>query len=509
MHLSYVNQFEEVLKSLHLKTGQQSYVLKEEVSGIAVNGTNVYGILRAPRGDATEAIVLSSSWKTIDGEVDVGGVALLMSLAGYFRRILSYHSLSNSTGWSLWSKDIIFLLVAEPMAGSALWLEAYHSDTPRYTSSLSLKSGEIQAAIQLSHPYGTHFNSISIMYEGTNGQLANLDLINSAVHIAGAQVRVPVTVQGVQTGADRYEDRLRTLGKGMVKQGLGLGMGSGTFGRYKIDAITLQAVGGHGDHDDIAFGRYLPISLYYGEADACRVTESLCRSLNNLLEHLHQSFFFYFLLSPSGTTLGEPGRFVSIGTYLPAAMVLAASFTLTAIGLWMQSEILTSPPLEDSKSKVLKPELKPSMSIGFPLGVVAILHGLGFLVLASFDWIQKTPPVLTPVSRSSFHSNTQVRLNFMPPHSIPRNRHPSHPSSHPTLSDVHFYHPIQHNQSSHQKFLPPSSRDVPFNPLDSKLLPRLLRRRLILPTRIPPTHLKRNSSSRSDHRPDNSGHGIN
>jgi len=54
-----------------------------------------------------------------------------------------------------------------------------------------------------------------------------------------------------------------------VKQGLGLGMGSGTFGRYKIDAITLQAVGGHGDHDDIAFGRHVPsISLVLDETNA-------------------------------------------------------------------------------------------------------------------------------------------------------------------------------------------------------------------------------------------------
>jgi GPI-anchor transamidase subunit GAA1 len=142
------------------------------------------------------------------------------------------------------------------MAGTSLWLEAYHSDIPRYTSSLPLKSGEIQAAIQLSHPEGTHFDSISIMYEGTNGQLANLDLINSAVHIAGAQVRVPVTVQGVENGFDTYEGRLRTLLKGMIKQGLGLGTGSGTFGRYKIDAITLKAIGENGQHDDIAFGRY-------------------------------------------------------------------------------------------------------------------------------------------------------------------------------------------------------------------------------------------------------------
>jgi len=150
----------------------------------------------------------------------------------------------------------------------------------------------------------------------------------------------------------------------------------------------------------------LQFPLFWMRLMLCRVTESLCRSLNNLLEHLHQSFFFYFLLSPSGTKLGEPGRFVSIGTYLPAAMVLAASFTLTAIGLWMESEISTSLPIEDSKSEVVKPAPKSSMSIGFPLGVVVILHGLGFLVLASFDWIQKAPPILTPVSCSSFHTNS-------------------------------------------------------------------------------------------------------
>jgi hypothetical protein len=75
-----------VLNRLQLKTGQQNYNLPEKLFGIGVNGTNVYGILRAPRGDATEAIVLSTSWRTIEGEIDIGGVSLLMSLAGYFKR---------------------------------------------------------------------------------------------------------------------------------------------------------------------------------------------------------------------------------------------------------------------------------------------------------------------------------------------------------------------------------------------------------------------------------------
>jgi GPI-anchor transamidase subunit GAA1 len=151
--------------------------------------------------------------------------------------------------------------VAEPKGGTALWLEAYHSESPEYTPSLPLKSGEIQAAIQLSHPDGTHFDAISVTYEGTNGQLANLDMINSVIHIAGAQVRVPVIIQGIYDQDDTYQRRLKILLKGMIQQGLGIGTGSGTFGRYKIDSITLRAIGGNGNHDDIVFGRYSALFL--------------------------------------------------------------------------------------------------------------------------------------------------------------------------------------------------------------------------------------------------------
>ena len=139
-----------------------------------------------------------------------------------------------------------------------------------------------------------------------------------------------------------------------------------------------------------------------------RVIESLCRSLNNLLEHLHQSFFFYFLLSPSGATLGEPGRFVSIGTYLPAAMVMAASFSITAITLWMQSSAV-SVSSETGKSPPSQTYSCAATSIGFPLGVVAILHGVGFIVLASFDLIQKTSTPFLPVTPSVYSMLTSLQ----------------------------------------------------------------------------------------------------
>ena len=109
--------------------------------------------------------------------------------------------------------------------------------------------------------------------------------------------------------------------------------------------------------------------------------------MNNLLEHLHQSFFFYFLLSAGGKILGEPGRFVSIGTYLPAAMIVAASFTVTAISLWMGLQITA---LRDEDSKSEKPPSPEGFSISYPLSVVVSLHGLGFAFLAGFDWIERS-----------------------------------------------------------------------------------------------------------------------
>ena len=130
------------------------------------------------------------------------------------------------------------------------------------------------------------------------------------------------------------------------------------------------------------------------DANMCsRVTEGLCRSLNNLLEHLHQSFFFYFILSPTGTFIGEPGRFVSIGTYLPAAIIIAASFSITSVALWIQTSRASkiedqSQVTQTEKTQLSKPPPVRSELISFALGIVSFLHGLGFVVLVCFDWIQ-------------------------------------------------------------------------------------------------------------------------
>lgn len=45
----------------------------------------MYAILHAPRGDATEAIVLVAGWLNVDGELNQSGVAIVLTLARYFK----------------------------------------------------------------------------------------------------------------------------------------------------------------------------------------------------------------------------------------------------------------------------------------------------------------------------------------------------------------------------------------------------------------------------------------
>lgn len=294
----------ELFSASNLKVATQKYTYTP--SGRNISNENVYAVLQGPRADATEAIVLMASLKTMNGEHNYSGVALVLALARYFKR------------WSLWSKDIIFLVSGDSTSGSHAWVDAYHDahDTTK-VESLTIKSGALQGAVGVEYPagpWGHRYDKLHIVYDGTNGQLPNLDLFNTAVNIASGQMGIGCTLQRMWSHTNSYQDRLQTMLRGMLSQGLGHSTGPhSAFIPYHVDAITLVTVG-DGWHDEMGLGRAI---------------ESLFRSLNNLLEHLHQSFFFYLLL--------EAKRFVSIGTYLPSAMLIAANFSITAIALWVQS----------------------------------------------------------------------------------------------------------------------------------------------------------------------------
>lgn len=293
--------------------------------------------------------------------------------------------LISSTGWSLWSKDIIFVIPPDSKSGTQAWIDAYHDMHPESVQPLPLKSGALQGALVIEYPFDHRFESLHIVYDGVNGQLPNLDLFNTAVSIASGQMGIGASLQEMWDHNDSYEKRLETIVRGMVKQGFGYATGAhSSFMPYHIDAITLQTKG-DGWQDEMALGR---------------TVESLCRSLNNLLEHLHQSFFFYLLM--------QANRFVSIGTYLPSAMLIAGNFTIMAVALWMRTGYYraasagVAAPKDDEKKSDLqgnpgvvvdkepKEKVEESNSVmerqlALPLTLVIGLHFLGLIPLYIFN----------------------------------------------------------------------------------------------------------------------------
>ncbi|KAL3461346.1 Gaa1-like protein [Aspergillus heterothallicus] len=362
-------KIQSILRAAGLKVATQAYEYTS--SGITHQGENIYAIIQAPRGDATEAIVLVAAWKTADDELNLNGVTLALTLARYFKR------------WTLWSKDIIFVLPPDSKAGTQAWIDAYHDMQPSTVQPLPLKSGALQGGLVIEYPFDHRFENIHIVYDGVNGQLPNLDLFNTAVSIAGGQMGIGTRLQEMWEHNGSYEKRLQTMLRGMVKQGFGYATGAhSSFMPYHIDAITLQTHG-NGWQDEMALGR---------------TVEGLTRSLNNLLEHLHQSFFFYLLM--------QTHRFVSIGTYLPSAMLIAGNFTIMAIALWLRTGYSQKPSPTPAVSQDEKMSEKATLisqedsmdpasqaatvkaaerQLALPLTIVVGLHLLGLIPLYIFN----------------------------------------------------------------------------------------------------------------------------
>ncbi|KAF7563720.1 hypothetical protein G7046_g361 [Stylonectria norvegica] len=330
------DELEKLLTGVGLKVGRQNYTYHS--AGEVYTGQNIYAILQAPRGDATEAIVLVAAWKNVEEQLNRNGVALALSLIRYFKR------------WSLWSKDIILLVPPDSKTGTQAWVDAYHdAHNVDLVAPLPLKSGALQGAIAIDYPQEEHFKEVHIIYDGVNGQLPNLDLINSIVNIASGQMGMGTSIQHMMHHTNSYQDRLQTMLRGMLNQGLGYAAGAhSSFIPYHVDAVTLQPYGS-GWQDEMAMGR---------------LVEGSFRSLNNLLEHLHQSFFFYLLM--------HPDRFVSIGTYLPSAMLLAANFTIMAIFLWVKSgQRASEDDAPEKKEKTKETEKKAKKEKTQSLAMVA------------------------------------------------------------------------------------------------------------------------------------------
>jgi GPI-anchor transamidase subunit GAA1 len=78
-----VDKIKTIFNSAGLPTATQHFDYRS--AGNLTAGTNIYSVLHAPRGDGTEAIVLLAPQRNSVGEQNTNGIALLLTLARYFK----------------------------------------------------------------------------------------------------------------------------------------------------------------------------------------------------------------------------------------------------------------------------------------------------------------------------------------------------------------------------------------------------------------------------------------
>jgi len=348
-------------KQLGLEVYQQQFSLNYPLANNSFTGTNVYAILRAPKASSTEALVLSAPHRPPNSphQATDAGIAVLLSAAKFFRSQI------------YWAKDIIFLVTEHEFLGMQAWLEGYHGvsygEGVLMAGDLPARAGSIQAAVnlELASEFPTHLN---VKIEGLNGQLPNLDLVNLVNRLA-LREGMHQMFQGVEDHSrpdsyNGYFRSLKTMLNMMASQATGVPSGNhGLFHRFGIEAVTLEGV-------TVKSRKRAPADFH----TLGRIVEGTFRSLNNLLERFHQSFFFYILTSGS--------RYVSIGLYMPMYGLLAGGFVFTAVGIWFRL-ISTEEDQEDLKDengeKIHKLPLviPPNITRVFPLFIAC--HCLGLL----------------------------------------------------------------------------------------------------------------------------------
>ncbi|AMD22915.1 HHR146Wp [Eremothecium sinecaudum] len=296
-------------RNLQVSTWMENYGAKTAIYEDSEYGETLYGILHSPRGDGTEAMVLAAPWTTVDGLYNNGGVGLSIALARFFSR------------WPVWSKNIIIVLSEDPGASLKAWLQAYHG-------TLDFTGGSIESAIVLDYPgESNYFQYMEVSYHGLNGAVPNLDLVNIAVHIIEHE-GMKASLHGIpieEMGDNTFKSRLKVMLLGirdMALSGVKKTTGHEVFSGWRIQSITLRAHGNNGQFDVTTFGR---------------VPEAIFRSVNNLLEKFHQSFFFYLMLAPR--------YFVSIGSYLPSAIAFSVSFAIASLDCILNNEYSSLPML--------------------------------------------------------------------------------------------------------------------------------------------------------------------
>ncbi|KAH8386795.1 hypothetical protein KR093_002604 [Drosophila rubida] len=377
-----------------LETHTHNYTLRYPFGGgKEFHGKNIYGILRAPRIGSTEGIVFSAPYRVPSSvHVDITpSVPLLLAFADFAR-----HK-------NYWAKDLIFLVTEQEQLGMQAWLEAYHdgdkesdtSDAYLRAGNLPARAGSLQAALNI-EVQDLEVDYIDVKIEGLNGKLPNLDMFNLVQRI---MAREGVTSGYKQTprkkrrsNLSNYEQNLRQMLAMLSSQTSGVPNGNhGLFHRYRIDALTITA----SKRQTNANVKSNPMS---GAVPLLKAIEGIARSLNNLLERFHQSFFFYVIVNND--------RYISIGDYMPALIALVACTFIKAYLTWSTLDVSVATSAQDAKGSGKPTVALDSMKLSLPYGSVLIYLTLALLigycgnVLPLQEYFAKLPLSAAPLTAS-------------------------------------------------------------------------------------------------------------
>ncbi|KAL7054669.1 hypothetical protein AAHC03_025859 [Spirometra sp. Aus1] len=293
-----------------LEVYEQEFTYSHKLfAGETVTGKNVYAIMRSRSGSHTEALVIMAPLRVPTSSDSVAtSYTFITSVAKHIRTQL------------YWAKDLIFLFPDMDYIGLLAWLDAYHG--VRTTKSvigaeLIGRAGSIQAGVNIEFP-SLFMDGIDISYQGVNGELPNLDIINTLKRLA-AKLRVPVSVHGQIHWSHAWDRllRLHQLTSSVWVQGSGSPSGlHGILINFQIPTITLRGIPSVHDRK---------LSLRALEMIGS-LLEAFLRCLNNLQERFHQSFYYYLL----------PGldRYISIGVFTPPFFVAMAGLALLVLVLY-------------------------------------------------------------------------------------------------------------------------------------------------------------------------------
>uniref|UniRef100_A0A6B2L0X5 Uncharacterized protein n=1 Tax=Arcella intermedia TaxID=1963864 RepID=A0A6B2L0X5_9EUKA len=271
----------------------------------------VYATVRAPRSDSSGAFLIGAQYEEIyssNREKDVSAVGLAVSLMGFLR----------SKNWL--SRDYHFVFTPAHLrdVGMNSWLEGYHSNCKDMEDFVR---GPIWTGInvQLELPTMSSFSGIYVNPEGAFGQLPNLDVLNTVFRVAYYENVKDIGLNSPEQLPkffDNFPTEMKTLLNFMKNQAFGTCYGNhAMFAIYGIDGFTMTAKSG-------------PLLNIWKFG---RIIEGSTRSFNSILEHLHQSFYFYLLPAPF--------KYVSIGNYMISlGLMLLGPFLYSTFVLFNSSK---------------------------------------------------------------------------------------------------------------------------------------------------------------------------